>query len=300
MVEDVRLALEGRRPVEFYGRAGGNVPSAEEVLEFVQRAWLAASVPSWRRCASCLTSTSCITKRRGFYDHLRAQRRNCSTRRTIAPAAATASRTSCIARGHRRTGHPGPHDPGEPGRLLGIRLLLFRCRQRAGGARARPGGRQPASSARCPDSIVISYQGDGDLAAIGSAEILHAANRGENITVFFINNAIYGMTGGQMAPTTPLGNKSTTSSVRPECARTKAIRCTSANCWPRSKRRSIIERVALGNNKQIHGGREGRSSAALENQVQRPWLLAGGSAVALPDDLEDAARGSPERSCARK
>ncbi len=53
-----------------------------------------------------------------------------------------------------------------------------------------------------PESIVVSYQGDGDLSAIGSAEILHAANRGENITVIFVNNAIYSMTGGQAAPTT--------------------------------------------------------------------------------------------------
>jgi 2-oxoisovalerate ferredoxin oxidoreductase beta subunit len=62
-----------------------------------------------------------------------------------------------------------------------------------------------------PDNIVISYQGDGDLAAIGGNEILHAANRGENITVFFVNNGIYGMTGGQMAPTTPVGARTTTS-----------------------------------------------------------------------------------------
>ena len=61
-----------------------------------------------------------------------------------------------------------------------------------------------------PGSIVISYQGDGDLAAIGTAEIIHAANRGENITVFFVNNSIYGMTGGQMAPTTLVGQTSTT------------------------------------------------------------------------------------------
>jgi len=62
-----------------------------------------------------------------------------------------------------------------------------------------------------PNSIVISYQGDGDLAAIGGDEIIHAANRGEYITVFFVNNAIYGMTGGQMAPTTLVGQKTTTS-----------------------------------------------------------------------------------------
>jgi 2-oxoisovalerate ferredoxin oxidoreductase beta subunit len=62
-----------------------------------------------------------------------------------------------------------------------------------------------------PHSIVVSYQGDGDLAAIGTAELIHSANRGENITVIFINNAIYGMTGGQMAPTTLIGQKTTTS-----------------------------------------------------------------------------------------
>lgn len=61
-----------------------------------------------------------------------------------------------------------------------------------------------------PDAIVFAYQGDGDLASIGMAEIVHAAARSENITVIFINNAIYGMTGGQMAPTTMLGQKATT------------------------------------------------------------------------------------------
>lgn len=62
-----------------------------------------------------------------------------------------------------------------------------------------------------PDNVVFAYQGDGDLASIGMAEIVHAATRGEKITVIFINNAIYGMTGGQMAPTTLVGQKSTTS-----------------------------------------------------------------------------------------
>jgi len=61
-----------------------------------------------------------------------------------------------------------------------------------------------------PDRIVFSYQGDGDIAAIGTAETIHAANRGENITVIFVNNNCYGMTGGQMAPTTLLGQNSTT------------------------------------------------------------------------------------------
>ena len=62
-----------------------------------------------------------------------------------------------------------------------------------------------------PDRVVFTYQGDGDLAAIGTAEIVHAAVRGERITVIFINNAIFGMTGGQMAPTTLLGQETTTS-----------------------------------------------------------------------------------------
>ncbi len=62
-----------------------------------------------------------------------------------------------------------------------------------------------------PDRYVFSYQGDGDLAAIGTAETIHTCNRGENVMIVFINNAIYGMTGGQMAPTTLIGMKTSTS-----------------------------------------------------------------------------------------
>lgn len=80
-----------------------------------------------------------------------------------------------------------------------------------------PHGRGPAMATgikrMLPDRLVFSYQGDGDLAAIGTSESLHAANRGENITIIFINNAVYGMTGGQMAPTTLLGQKTTTSPI---------------------------------------------------------------------------------------
>jgi 2-oxoglutarate ferredoxin oxidoreductase subunit beta len=76
-------------------------------------------------------------------------------------------------------------------------------------------GRAPAMATGLkrtqPDKIVFAYQGDGDLASIGAAEILHAANRGENITVFFVNNAVYGMTSGQMAPTTLPGQVTTSS-----------------------------------------------------------------------------------------
>lgn len=75
-------------------------------------------------------------------------------------------------------------------------------------------GRAPAAATgvkRCePEKLVFTYQGDGDLGAIGFSEIMHAANRGENFTTIFVNNGIYGMTGGQMAPTTLVGQKATT------------------------------------------------------------------------------------------
>ncbi len=78
-----------------------------------------------------------------------------------------------------------------------------------------PHGRAPAMATGIkrvhPGHVVFTYQGDGDLAAIGTAEIIHAATRGENITVIFVNNAVYGMTGGQMAPTTLPGMKTTSS-----------------------------------------------------------------------------------------
>ncbi|MCT4614948.1 MAG: thiamine pyrophosphate-dependent enzyme [Marinifilaceae bacterium] len=85
-------------------------------------------------------------------------------------------------------------------------------------------GRAPAlatATARLmPDKYVFTYQGDGDLASIGAAEILHACNRGENIVVFFVNNAIYGMTGGQMAPTTLEGQVTATTPYGRDCATT--------------------------------------------------------------------------------
>jgi 2-oxoisovalerate ferredoxin oxidoreductase beta subunit len=117
-----------------------------------------------------------------------------------------------------------------------------------------PHGRAPASATgikrTCPDKIVISYQGDGDLAAIGTAEIVHAANRGEKITVFFMNNAIYGMTGGQMAPTTMVGQKSTTSpwGRRPN---NEGFPLHMAELIATLEAPVYVERVALSDNKNI-------------------------------------------------
>lgn len=117
-----------------------------------------------------------------------------------------------------------------------------------------------------PEAIVISYQGDGDLAAIGSAEILHAANRGENITVLFINNAIYGMTGGQMAPTTLPGSKTTTT-PRGRDVWNDGYPLHVSEVLSSLEGPSYVERVALGNPKQILQAKKAIRKA-LEAQVK--------------------------------
>jgi 2-oxoisovalerate ferredoxin oxidoreductase beta subunit len=117
-----------------------------------------------------------------------------------------------------------------------------------------------------PQSIVLSYQGDGDLAAIGTAEIVHAANRGEPITVIFVNNGIYGMTGGQMAPTTPLGKKSTTSPFGRN-AFNEGYPLHVCELLATLEAPVFIERVALGNNKQIMNAAK-VLRRAVENQVR--------------------------------
>jgi len=131
-------------------------------------------------------------------------------------------------------------------------------------------GRAPAVATAVkrsrPESIVIGYQGDGDLAAIGTAEIVHAANRGEGLTVIFVNNGIYGMTGGQMAPTTPLGKKSTTSPFGRE-ASNEGFPIHVCELLNSLEAPVYIERVSLGNNKQImQAARAIRR--AVENQVK--------------------------------
>jgi 2-oxoisovalerate ferredoxin oxidoreductase beta subunit len=131
-------------------------------------------------------------------------------------------------------------------------------------------GRAPAVATAIrrsrPESIVISYQGDGDLSAIGSAEILHTANRGENITVIFVNNAIYSMTGGQAAPTTLLGQKSTTTPNGRNAA-TEGYPLHVSELLSTLEAPAYIERVGLGDNKQI--AQAARAiKRALENQVR--------------------------------
>ena len=130
-------------------------------------------------------------------------------------------------------------------------------------------GRAPAVATAVkrsrPDSVVISYQGDGDLAAIGTAEIIHAANRGEAITVIFVNNAVYGMTGGQMAPTTLLGERTTTTPLGRSAAE-QGYPIKVCELLATLEAPVFLERVALGSNKQIMAaGRVLRR--ALENQI---------------------------------
>ncbi|HET7150543.1 MAG TPA: 2-oxoacid:acceptor oxidoreductase family protein [Candidatus Acidoferrum sp.] len=133
-------------------------------------------------------------------------------------------------------------------------------------------GRAPAAATgikrACPDKMVISYQGDGDLAAIGTAEIVHAANRGEKITVFFVNNAIYGMTGGQMAPTTLVGQKTTTSpwGRRPS---NEGNPVHMAELLSTLEAPAYIERVALSDNKNIMKARRAIRKAL---EIQRDGI----------------------------
>lgn len=118
-----------------------------------------------------------------------------------------------------------------------------------------------------PDNIIFTYQGDGDLASIGIAETIHAANRGENITVIFVNNAIYGMTGGQMAPTTLIGQKTTTSqSGRSQTQHGAPIRIS--EIFAQIEGVAYLERVTVTNPKHIRNAKKAIKKA-FEYQSQK-------------------------------
>lgn len=140
-------------------------------------------------------------------------------------------------------------------------------------------GRAPAVATgmrRCnPDKVVFTYQGDGDLAAIGAGEVVNAANRGELISIIFINNAVYGMTGGQMAPTTLLGQKTKTSPQG---------RCVSLDGYPIKMMEMLsqldgtvyAERCALNTPKQVR-----RAKAAIKKTFEVQMAEKGFSIVEL-------------------
>ena len=156
-------------------------------------------------------------------------------------------------------------------------------------------GRAPAAATALkrshPESIVIAYQGDGDLAAIGTAEIVHAANRGENICVFFVNNSVYGMTGGQMAPTSLMGevtrlrpgDAAPQRRLAPACVRT-AGRAGNAD----------LHRAGRAERHEEHHEGQARGEKGPADPEGRRRLLAGGTPLAVPDHHEDGSRGGAQ------
>ncbi len=131
-------------------------------------------------------------------------------------------------------------------------------------------GRAPAMATGMkrvrPDLIVFTYQGDGDLASIGMGEIIHAANRGEKFTVIFINNAIYGMTGGQMAPTTMPGQRATTAPAGRDADQT-GMPIRMANLLGELVTPGYVTRQAVLNPKQINKAKKAIKKA-FEYQVE--------------------------------
>ena len=123
-----------------------------------------------------------------------------------------------------------------------------------------------------PDRVIFTYQGDGDLAAIGTAETVHAANRGENITTIFVNNAVYGMTGGQMAPTTLTGQKTlTTPSGREPKVAGYPIKISEA--LAQLDGATYIERVAVNNPTNILKAKKAIKKAFLVQIEKKGFSL---------------------------
>jgi 2-oxoglutarate/2-oxoacid ferredoxin oxidoreductase subunit beta len=132
-------------------------------------------------------------------------------------------------------------------------------------AHGRPPATATAIKRLAPEKIVFTYQGDGDLAAIGGNELLHAANRGENITIFFVNNACYGMTGGQMAPTTLFDQITTTTTHGRSLSDGYPIKVCELLSTMQGV--SYLERTSIHNPKNIIQTKKAIKKA-LENQIQ--------------------------------
>lgn len=118
-----------------------------------------------------------------------------------------------------------------------------------------------------PDLVVFTYQGDGDLASIGVAETIYAANRGENLTCVFINNAVYGMTGGQMAPTTLIGQKTTTTPWGRDPQRGEGFPLKISEILATLKGVVYVERVAVSDAKNVLKAKTAIKKA-FNNQVE--------------------------------
>jgi len=138
-----------------------------------------------------------------------------------------------------------------------------------------------------PDCVVFSYQGDGDLAAIGTAELIHAANRGENISVIFINNGVYGMTGGQMAPTTMSGHRTTTTPAGREPMR-EGPPIKVCELLSSLERAVYLERTALGSPKGVM-----RTKKAIEHSFVTQQKHLGFSLVEILSPCPTYMRKTP-------
>ena len=123
-----------------------------------------------------------------------------------------------------------------------------------------------------PDQVVFTYQGDGDLASIGIAETIHAANRGENITVIFVNNAIYGMTGGQMAPTSLIGQKTTTSPMG-RMAEVHGSPLHISEIFSQIDRVAYLERVSVFNPRQVRNAKNAIRKAFTYQVEKRGFTM---------------------------
>ena len=148
-----------------------------------------------------------------------------------------------------------------------------------------------------PDKFVLTYQGDGDLAAIGTAETIHAANRGEKLSAVFINNAIYGMTGGQMAPTTMLGMNR----PPPPAAATWSLTATHRHIENASPSASARVLYGTGGHRSVKNIQ--KTKRAIKKSFPVPagpiGFLPGGDPLSVPHQLEDVPSGSPGAGWAR-
>lgn len=155
-------------------------------------------------------------------------------------------------------------------------------------------GRAPAVATAIkrllPDRYVFTYQGDGDLAAIGTAETIHACNRGENIAIIYINNGIYGMTGGQMAPTTLIGMKSTTSPKGRDLPVT-------GHPLDMSKLLAELEGVCYVTRQSVHTvGAVRKAKKAIQKALENSMLNKGTSVVEIVSTCSSGWRMTPAES----
>lgn len=144
-----------------------------------------------------------------------------------------------------------------------------------------------------PEKIVFSYQGDGDLAAIGTAEIIHTANRGENITVIFINNGVYGMTNGQMAPTTLIGQKTSTTPLGRDISR-DGYPLKISELLAEIPGSKYIERVSVSNPANVL-----KTKAAIKRAVRNQIEKKGFSLVEVLSPCPTYWGLSPKDACKR-